>query len=225
MARSPQTRELPTIPHFSTFASMLAKKLPLMYRLTIVASEWQLGTAHRNALLHLSTFTSITDLYLMGVRFPSKVVFARLVCALPSLAQITCIELSFRSKDCNPAAFSPTHPPVKTVHLDGPSVDVADVFADKLGLTIQHFSAGWFNYPRESPGDEAILVMVRRTGPVLRRLDIRLRQRPPGTPANQNAPGSSGRELKTGALFQLFSCDRCSLSSYYAERWRIGRWN
>ena len=220
MARSP--KELPPIQHFNTFTSMLAKKLPSMYRLTIAASEWQSGTAHRNAFLHLSTFTGVTDLYLMDVMFPSKVVFARLVCALPSLSKITCIEVSFRSTQSNPAVFSPTRPEIRTVHLEGPSLDVADVFAEKLGLPVEHFSAGWFITLKDSPCDNAILAMVQCTGSTLRRVDIRLRRELPETTAKVDP---SGREPQTGAFVQSLMRAKWNSTPRFAKARRIGHWS
>ena len=146
----------------------------------------------------------------MGVTFSTKVVFARLVCALPSLAQITCIEVSFRSGESNLSAFPPTCPPVKTVHLDGPSFGVGDVIAKKLGLAVKHLSVGWFNYPKVSPGDEAISTMLQHNGPTLRRLDIRLRQQPPGAPVKLE---SSERQINPGGLLAPHLLDEAYLYS------------
>ena len=67
---------------------------------------------------------------------------------------------------------------VKDIRLDGPSDDVAELFATQLGFatSMEEFTVGWAYTAEDVASDAAIMAMLQRTGPILRRANIRLRR-------------------------------------------------
>ena len=180
-AASNLSRSRRAIPHFGTFTLMLAQKLPAVETLCIYDAIWELGPSHVSSVyVHLRSFTSITELRLLRTTFPTKLALARLICALPGLTTLACTAVDFRSPAWNTATFCAIPPRVKDIRLDGPSDDVAELFATQLGIaaSMEEFTAGWAYTAKDVPSDAAIMSMLQRTGPILRRANIRLR-RPP----------------------------------------------
>lgn len=180
-AASSLSRSRRAIPHFGTFALMLVQKLPAVETLCIYDAVWELGPPHISSVyVHLRSFTSITELRLLRTTFPTKLALARLICALPGLTTLACTAVDFRSATWNAVAFCAVPPRVKDIRLDGPSDDVAELFATQLGIaaSMEEFTAGWAYTVQDVPSDAAIMSMLQRTGPILRRANIRLR-RPP----------------------------------------------
>ena len=177
-----QTR--PPIPHFETFALMLAKNLPSVGTLHIYDAEWCNFTIRPNVFVALETFTAITELRLLRVTFPSRTVLARLIYALRNLTTLACTALAFRVQNYHhtPSLFTRTH--VRDIRLDGPSDATADLLACQMHIadSMEVFSAGWSYNAEDSPGEGALAPMLERAGPTLRRVNIRLR-RSPGTPS------------------------------------------
>ncbi|KZT63424.1 hypothetical protein DAEQUDRAFT_719432 [Daedalea quercina L-15889] len=168
------------IPHFGTFALMLPGKLPAAKALYILDAEWHHGAMHPDTFLHLSTFLSITDLRLRDVSLPSKLVLARLICALPNLAELECVNVVVQSKTFHPFVFHSTPPQIKAIWLDGPSNDIVDLLAVQLGIatSVETFTAGCSVHAEDSPSNGAIMSMLRYAGPTVKDVDIRLRQLP-----------------------------------------------
>ncbi|KZT63525.1 hypothetical protein DAEQUDRAFT_733712 [Daedalea quercina L-15889] len=195
-----------SIPHLTTFASMLSMKLPVVKVFNIVNVDWRPGAMHADTFLHLSTFASITDLHLYDVTFPSKLVLARLICALPNLLELECVNLAFRSKIWDPAVFCSTPPQIKAVWLDGPSDDVTDLLALQLGTpaTAEKFVAGWNLYVEHSPSDVAIMSILQHAGPTLTEVCIWLKQLPGA--ASEHEGGISTGEHHQHPMFSLSHC-------------------
>ncbi|CCM06187.1 uncharacterized protein FIBRA_08429 [Fibroporia radiculosa] len=81
---------------FGTFAVCMAHKLPQTERLTFWQCEWEPRQLHVQVFVHITlAFESVTVLELDHVRFPSAVVFGRLVRALPRLSSLKCWNVSF----------------------------------------------------------------------------------------------------------------------------------
>lgn len=172
-----QTR--PSIPHFGTFALMLARKLPSLETLHVYDAEWAM-TIHPSVFAGLATFTTITELRLVRVTFPSRTVLARLICALQNLKTLACTALTFRVQGYHYTPLCSTPPRVKDFRLDGPSDTTVDLLACQLGIvrSMEVFSAGWSYNTEDSPEEGALVSMLQHAGPVLRRMNIRLRQAP-----------------------------------------------
>ncbi|KZT04941.1 uncharacterized protein LAESUDRAFT_782067 [Laetiporus sulphureus 93-53] len=101
------------VPHLSTAAMMLARKVPRLKKLSI----WQTSTIHRDTFLHLFAFTSISHLNLASVMFPSIAVFGLLICALRSLIGLDCWGLTFMQGTLNSTVFGAHRDPVKIREL------------------------------------------------------------------------------------------------------------
>ncbi|KAH9931455.1 uncharacterized protein B0H18DRAFT_84663 [Fomitopsis serialis] len=201
------------IPHFGTFASMLAGKLPSLGHLGIGNAAWQSGTMHRHVFVHLSTFVNVAGLHLVHVTFPSKIIFGRLVCALPNLRELSCQTLIFRSKDFHPSALSTTPPRLATLHLDGPSDDVVDLLVRHLRIAggLQELRAGWVDNRKEATEDyglsDAIATTLQHTGSELKRAYIRLRLPPAITPGQ-----GIGEHRQTLTLGQCAGLEQFAIS-------------
>ena len=178
-----QTR--PPIPHFGTFVLMFAKKSLPVGTLHVYDAEWRNGTIHPNVFVYLATFTTITELRLLRVTFPSRTILARLICALRNLTTLACTALAFRAQTYHHTSSRPTTPQLKDIRLDGPSDATADLLACQLRIadSMEVFSAGWSYNAEDSPGEAALAPMLECAGPTLRRVNIRLR-RAPGKPTS-----------------------------------------
>lgn len=191
------------VPHFCTFGLMFARKLPAVESLCIYDATWQVGPNQSSVFVHLESFTSITELRLLRTTFPTKLVLAQLICALPRLTTLACTVVDFRSPVWNSAAFIAVPPRVKDLRLDGPSDDVAELFATQLGIaaSMEAFTMGWAYTAQDVPSEAAILSMLRRTGPILRSANIRLR-RPSGTSPSVHLkkPGDQVRSASKGTF-------------------------
>lgn len=168
------------VPHFTTFASLLARKLPALRILDIRHAEIHAAPMHRLTFVHLSSFGSITTLYLCRVAFSSKPVCARLLCALRSLAQLACEDVDFRSSTVNPAVLPPAPPRVKTLWLDGQSDDVVNLMTSELGLAgcMEDVRIGDSPHSVHSPSGRSVMLLLEHAGPTLKRLMIQLRAPP-----------------------------------------------
>lgn len=167
---------IPPIAQFGTFASMLAKKLPALQVLCVYCAEWQQRTVRPNTFLHLATFASVFELRLSNVVFPTKLVLARLICALPNLLFLNVVDVTVRSKEWNPLAFAGVLPPIKMVRFDGASDDVADLIARDVELVrgAMHLSVGWTDDTEDRWSDGALLTILQCAGPALDQMSLRL---------------------------------------------------
>jgi len=104
------------IPHLGTFAAMAARKLNSLKRLAIWNGKWEAGSMHPDVLLHLFALTSVTELTLIDVTFPSPVVFGQLLNSLPNLEYLECQDVTF-SLPTYDAGFFKKCPPKKLSHL------------------------------------------------------------------------------------------------------------
>ncbi|PCH39565.1 hypothetical protein WOLCODRAFT_159159 [Wolfiporia cocos MD-104 SS10] len=77
-----------SLAHLGTVAATLARFAPFLENFEIRNGQWMAGTIHQDVFLHLSAFTSVKELWLNGVTFPSITVFGRLVCSLGSLGRL-----------------------------------------------------------------------------------------------------------------------------------------
>ncbi|KZT63474.1 hypothetical protein DAEQUDRAFT_760460 [Daedalea quercina L-15889] len=199
------------IPHLGTFVLMLAKKLPSMYTLGIANADWQPSTLSSSGFLHLSTgFACITQLHLIYVTFPSKIFLARLVCALPSLRDLGCQHLLFRSASFNPSMMCSPPPQIKIIHLDGPSDDVVDLIVLHLGIaaTLEDVRAGWLDRStavEDCVSASAVASLLQHTGATLRCIYIRLRVQPAAAVAPENTADVSPRTNPPLVIF-----DQCT---------------
>ncbi|KZT67497.1 hypothetical protein DAEQUDRAFT_386824 [Daedalea quercina L-15889] len=202
------------IPHLGTLTLMLGKKkIPRLETFIIRRAEWQSGALHRDFFLHLSHFATIPDLHLVNVIFPSKLVFARLIRALPNLTQLYCTHVTFRSQAFDPSAFLSTPTQIKTVRLDGHSNDVAELMACQVpSITdgMEEFQAGWSIYTEERPylfptNDAAIISMLQHPRPALKVVNIRLR-RQPGVAVQQKHEGEISTSTGAPRLPLLNQC-------------------
>ncbi|CCM00818.1 uncharacterized protein FIBRA_02860 [Fibroporia radiculosa] len=90
-------RDFEVLPHFGTFAAMLARQLTRAAKLEVHWAKWQTGLFHPDVFLHMTAFTSITHLRIYFVSFPSVLVFGRFVSALPQLKQLECAHVHFEN--------------------------------------------------------------------------------------------------------------------------------
>ncbi|KZT71973.1 hypothetical protein DAEQUDRAFT_686856 [Daedalea quercina L-15889] len=201
--------------HFGTFASMLAKKLPAVKSLKIAEAEWTPAATHRNILLHLSAFASISELILDYVTFPSNIVLARFICALPNLQLLHCASVVCRTKASNPSLFCASATQVKKIILEGTSDDVASLLALQPGTTsgLEEFWVGWTMNAQDTPSNEAITAILQSAGPTIRCVEFRLRQ-PPGATAEEvrsaSAEASHPRlTLQPCTVLEVFSLTYC----------------
>ncbi|PCH40203.1 hypothetical protein WOLCODRAFT_162175 [Wolfiporia cocos MD-104 SS10] len=72
-------------------------RLPLVRHLVIQNAIWKPSDFHPLIFVHLSAFSSVTTLRLFIVTFPKVREFGRLVCALPSLVRLSCVNVLFTS--------------------------------------------------------------------------------------------------------------------------------
>ena len=164
--------------HLASFAASLATRLPALTELCIFHAEWNARTAHPKTFLHLSLFLSVTDLVLSRVAFPSPLILARLICALPSLTTLNFVELSFptlpKSSDLPFARLQA--PPIRTLKLDGPSDEVVTLLVERLhiGPRVERFFGGWADYSEDRLSDESMMSVLQSAGPALRRISLRL---------------------------------------------------
>lgn len=104
------------INNFGSIVVHMAGKLPEVERLILSCDrsihsyfcDWDAGQLHAHVFLHVRVaFESVTTLALFEVRFPSAVVFKRLVCALPRLASLTRKLVEFKQQGVVPGPPSP----------------------------------------------------------------------------------------------------------------------
>ena len=173
---SPTTRRLP-MSHLTAVSSMLGGKIPSLQSIFIWYAEWQPRTIHRNTFCHLSTFTRLDRLCLHCVTFPSKLTLARLIGALPNLAQLWCTSLIFQSTKFNQDAVCSLTTQLKGVRLDGLSDDVAHLIAEQLGIVggVVDFQCGHSDFTSysEAPSAGAMMSLLQHSGPALRYTSLR----------------------------------------------------
>ncbi|EED79867.1 predicted protein [Postia placenta Mad-698-R] len=87
-------------------AAMLAGKLPNVEELALDKFTWDPRFLHPQVFLHFSTaFASVRELCLTIVTFPSVQSFRRLICSLPSLKDLLCLNIKFSARGFNADAF------------------------------------------------------------------------------------------------------------------------
>lgn len=173
-------QDVPPIAQFGTFASMLAKKLPALQVLCVYYAEWQQRTVRPSTFLHLSSFASVFELRLSNAVFPTKLVLARLICALPNLLFLNVVDVTVRSKAWNPLAFAGTLPPIRMVRFDGASDDVADFIARDVELVrgAVHLSVGWMDGTEDRWSDGTLMTLLQCAGSALDQMSLRLWRTP-----------------------------------------------
>ncbi|CCM06960.1 uncharacterized protein FIBRA_09274 [Fibroporia radiculosa] len=125
---------------FGTFVVCTAQKLPRVKRLILGGCEWDTGQLHAQVFVHITlAFESVTVLELDHVRFPSAVVFGRLVHALPRLSSLKCWSVFFERRGDVAGRIWELHP----LRLDSAEVldsdDVVD-FLVSIGAQLRHLS-------------------------------------------------------------------------------------
>ncbi|CCM00865.1 uncharacterized protein FIBRA_02911 [Fibroporia radiculosa] len=126
---------------FGTFAICMAQKLPRVELLRFENGVWVVGQLHTQIFLHVTlAFGSVTILDFFSVKFPSAVVFGRLVRALPRLASLYCHQVHFE-KRCDVASTVWVRHPLRldTVDLHN-SNDVIDFLASS-DAHVRHLSS------------------------------------------------------------------------------------
>ena len=166
------------IPHFATFSSALAKRLPKVKTLQIFDADWRPASTHSSTLLHLSTFGTITSLRLARVTFPSKLVLARLICALQNLTELSCADLAFKSSALTPASLCTHTPRLKMIRLDGDCEGVADLIASQPGFAASveelRFGFSWgVQASSQIPSGRTTMSLIRHAGASLKKLGIK----------------------------------------------------
>lgn len=175
--------------NFTAFSSMLAGKLPFLHSVFIWNAEWHPRTMHHNTFCHLSAFTTLNLLCLHCATFPSKLILARLIGALPSLTHLWCTSIIFRSTKFNREAICSLTTRLKGVRLDGLSDDVANLLAQQLGIVgsvedIQCGNSDHTPYP-EAPSGDAMMSLLQHSGPTLRYTLLRFWEPPRVTQASE----------------------------------------
>ncbi|CCM06082.1 uncharacterized protein FIBRA_08329 [Fibroporia radiculosa] len=85
-----------------TFSICLAEKLPNVEVLRIFKCEWSPGWLHPHIFMHVSaTFQTVTTL-LYDIAFPTTAVFGRLICSLPQLSSLNCMNVRFKKPGFTP---------------------------------------------------------------------------------------------------------------------------
>ncbi|PCH38783.1 hypothetical protein WOLCODRAFT_149723 [Wolfiporia cocos MD-104 SS10] len=82
-------REQNGIAHLGVFAAMLAGQLPCLEKLGIIHGIWRTGSMNAGFFLHLSALSSVTELVLRDVAFPSISIFGRFIWSFPNLDQLS----------------------------------------------------------------------------------------------------------------------------------------
>lgn len=166
-------------PHFGTFSSALANKVPKMETLLIFDVDWRPASIHRSTLLHLSTFGTVTELRLARVTFPSKLVLTRLIRAFQNLAELSCADVIVKSGVFISTAVWSHEPRIKTIRLDGDCDSVADLIATQstIAAVIEELRLGFswgVQSSSRSPSNHAIMCLIRHAGASLKRLGIEM---------------------------------------------------
>ncbi|PCH38776.1 hypothetical protein WOLCODRAFT_149717 [Wolfiporia cocos MD-104 SS10] len=79
-----------SVAHFATFAATFAGlEHPGLSELRLMSGEWKTGTIPDSIFRHLSTYASITQLWLDDLTFPSITTFGRLICSLTGLQELS----------------------------------------------------------------------------------------------------------------------------------------
>ncbi|CCM01065.1 uncharacterized protein FIBRA_03113 [Fibroporia radiculosa] len=125
---------------FGMFAICMARKLPRTERLAFWRCDWDTGQLHAQVFIHITlAFESVTVLELKYVRFPSAVVFGRLMRALPRLSSLKCWDVSFDKHSDAAGRIWELHP----LRLDDAELwdsdDVAN-FLVLIGAQLRHLS-------------------------------------------------------------------------------------
>ena len=84
------------IPHFGTFAAMLARHLPRVAYLRICRAAWTAGTLPLESIRCLPVYRTIAQVRLRDVEFKNASQFAALLSALPGLEYVSCTDVSCR---------------------------------------------------------------------------------------------------------------------------------
>lgn len=161
------------IPEFGTFAAMLARRLPNLRQIGITYADWQPATFHPQIFVHLSAFTSVTQLTLYSSVFSSVDVFGRLVCSLPNLSAIATFDLTFLKRPFNSRTFYAPRTNIVHVSFNGSGVpDVVDFFVQsRIASQLREMLLG---YPRPvlSARTDGLQDLLSAAGAALRVLDI-----------------------------------------------------
>lgn len=102
--RGGEDGERKPIRHLATWATVFSGRWT-GNKLTIENAEWRMRDMRPDTFLDLTTFTSITFLYLHHVTFPNIATFGRLLYALPKLAELQCSGLRWSTHGFDQATF------------------------------------------------------------------------------------------------------------------------
>jgi len=90
-----------------TFALMLARRLTSVERLHLTGRNQQLLALLRpDSLIPIPEFTSITKMQIFRTTFGSLADFGRLICALPNLSSLACVDVWWTKSHYNPIQFA-----------------------------------------------------------------------------------------------------------------------
>jgi len=137
------------VPHLGTFAAMLARRLTRLKEFCLWSANWDPSLMQADVLLHLSAFHSVTLLSLINVVFPSTQIFGRLVCSLPNLDMLYCIDIKFTQPTFDAAFFlkCPPHKQLTRLTLDeSPMADVINfLVVANMAANFKTIQLGYFN--------------------------------------------------------------------------------
>ncbi|PCH41668.1 hypothetical protein WOLCODRAFT_70075 [Wolfiporia cocos MD-104 SS10] len=106
-----------SLAHLGTFVAMLAGRLPHLRHLYIRDGAWPRGTIHASTVFfHLSTFPSVSKLWLNNITFPSVTIFGRLICSFKRLSELRAHNISFVDTQLPPRG-RPWLAPTKLTHI------------------------------------------------------------------------------------------------------------
>ncbi|KZT10125.1 uncharacterized protein LAESUDRAFT_473101 [Laetiporus sulphureus 93-53] len=107
----------------STAVTELAGELPRLDSISIRYTDWQPSEMHKDAFAPLSRLSSVTQLHLYRVKFPSINVFHRLISALPRLTGLECCLVSVGGVSSYHSACK-SSVSLKRLHIDEKSYEI-----------------------------------------------------------------------------------------------------
>ncbi|KAH9929773.1 uncharacterized protein B0H18DRAFT_174328 [Fomitopsis serialis] len=132
------------IRHLGTFATMLAGKLPMLWRITIEDAEWPTGSVRMEDIGYLATFSSINTLVVRNVILSSAAQLSRLVSALPWLRKLWCNSVScLQEQQVSPASLPLNSANMEEMDVRWVAPAVEDLFAQiSRASRVREFNIG-----------------------------------------------------------------------------------
>ncbi|KZT66534.1 hypothetical protein DAEQUDRAFT_447149 [Daedalea quercina L-15889] len=135
-----------SLAHVGMFAAKLSGQLPWLESLHFQHGDWEsIPLDERLVIPRLSSFTTIRRLRLDDITLPSTTTFVQLLCALPKLYYLACVDVSTRSKHYGYLLNMPAAPLCKLeeVVLDRADEDIFYVLATmELGKSCRAVELG-----------------------------------------------------------------------------------